>query len=266
MIKIANYDGELLSIEVSRYPDGTPLVKFPSVNRVDPDAILVSHEDFLAGMFLSDVIKDRGGPQSFSLALPFIPGARQDRINSEGDYLFTLKSVARMINDRSFRRVAVVDPHSNVAPALINRCVQYPMENLYSRLKGYKFDGVISPDAGATKRAELAAKVLGIPVIQAGKKRDVATGKLTGFEVPKLDFSKRYVVVDDICDGGGTFLGLQAESGTPYLSLFVTHGLFTKGTKILTDVFENVITTDTVKGPREGVEEFPVLQELLQYA
>lgn len=266
MIIVHNLYGDSAKAEVKRYPDGTPLVKLDNTPWL-PDSITVSHEDFLAGMFLVDALTERGNGKIHGLILPFIPGARQDRLNSEGDALFTLKSVARMINNRNFDRVVVVDPHSSAAPALINRCIQYPMENLYSRLRGFKFDGIIAPDSGATKRAELASKVLGIPVIQASKVRDVRTGNLMGFSVPVLDSAKRYVIIDDICDGGGTFLGLAgAMTERPKVSLFVTHGLFTQGTKKLTDVFETVITTDTVTGPREGVEEFPVVQELINYA
>lgn len=271
---IGNYYGRhTVELTARSYPDGSPMVKGDIRGWKEVYAITITYNDFVAGMFLVDALRERGISVG-SLILPFIPGARQDRINEEGDLLFTLKGVSRMINERDFKRVVVVDPHSSVSPAMIDRCVQYPMGELYSRLKGFGFDGIIAPDAGATKRAELASKVLGIPVIQASKTRDVATGKLTGFNCPYVASSARYVIVDDICDGGGTFVGLAssiqknrtADQWEPKLSLFTTHGLFTQGTKKLTDVFETAITTDTVAGPREGIEEFPVVQELINYA
>jgi hypothetical protein len=53
------------------------------------------------------------------------------------------------------------------------------------------------------------------------------------------------VIVDDICDGGGTFLGLAARLGEQdagLLTLCVTHGLFTKGVMPLLDVFDRIYT------------------------
>jgi ribose-phosphate pyrophosphokinase len=44
-------------------------------------------------------------------------------------------------------------------------------------------------------------------------------------------------MVDDICDGGMTFIKIAEALTTQYnikeLSLYVSHGLFTKGTEVL---------------------------------
>ena len=50
-------------------------------------------------------------------------------------------------------------------------------------------------------------------------------------------------MVDDICDGGGTFLGLAdalAACGAGPLTLAVTHGLFTRGRGDLAKVFDRI--------------------------
>lgn len=54
-----------------------------------------------------------------NLCMPYIPHARQDR--NVSNRLFTLKYFAEAINAMNFNRVFVLDPHSDVAMALINR-------------------------------------------------------------------------------------------------------------------------------------------------
>ena len=97
-----------------------------------------------------------------------------------------------------------------------------------------------------------------MPVIQAWKRRDTATGKLTGFDFDQFAMSRiaedviapRFLVVDDLCDGGGTFIGLATEINYTMeerinLDLYVTHGLFSKGTTDLLKLYEIIYTTDS---------------------
>jgi ribose-phosphate pyrophosphokinase len=243
------------------YPDNTPVVdleyawnKFAGNEKnyliSRPDSL---HE-FVTHMFVADSFAERGSAIS-NLIVPRIPGARQDRIKWEGDWLFTLKSVAKMINDRNFAKVVTLDPHSLATTALIDR-VFVPEINLPSLFLGRVYDrcqyaGIIAPDLGASKRAQDVGKQFGLPVFQAGKTRDPATNKLSGFHFyDKLIPDSHYLVVDDLCDAGGTFIGLAQEAHKVYgvtLDLFVTHGLFTKGTATLLQHYKNLIATDSVE-------------------
>jgi ribose-phosphate pyrophosphokinase len=82
---------------------------------------------------------------------------------------------------------------------------------------------------------------------------------LEGFRVYEDDLQgKDCLIVDDICDGGGTFIGLAKElkkhnAGNLYLS--VSHGIFSKGLKELNQYFTNIFTTDSFKTIDEGVEQ-----------
>jgi ribose-phosphate pyrophosphokinase len=88
-------------------------------------------------------------------------------------------------------------------------------------------------------------------VVECSKSRDVKTGKLTGFKVYAEDLEgKDCLIVDDICDGGGTFIGLAGElkkknAGNLYLA--VTHGIFSKGFEELEKCFDKIFTTDSFK-------------------
>ena len=83
-----------------------------------------------------------------------------------------------------------------------------------------------------------------MPIIRADKIRDTMTGALSGFEVYADDLTgKDVVILDDLCDGGGTFIGLAKklrEKGAAKITLYVTHGMFTKGVKDLLIYIEEV--------------------------
>ncbi len=259
------------TIDINQYPDGMPLI---TARPVDIKRILIrpnNLSDFMAAMFWIDARHERGFSTP-ELIIPYFPGARQDRLNLTGDYLFTVKSIAKEINMRFFPGVTIVDPHSEVAPALIDRCRVVSTHNYISIPEG-KYRAIISPDAGAEKRAGKVAQKLGIPLLHAWKTRNVTTGVITGFGFEPITYGdSKLLIVDDICDGGGTFTGLadaisddRKQTGGPRikLDLFVTHGMFTKGTEILTTRFGHVYCTDSVDGPRENIIEIPICDKLL---
>jgi len=256
-ITIGNRWAEKVPLKLGQYPDHTPVVDLEEAwNTVGmrPDYILVkpnSLDEFITAMMVVDSFAARGGKVK-NLILPYIPGGRQDRQKWEGDWLLTLRFVAKMINERSFDKVITLDPHSIATEAQIDRLhvADDEMVHMYRYAKGFGIDAVIAPDLGAAKRAERVANIIGVPVFTATKKRDPATNKLSGFHfVDTLIPDQHYLIVDDICDAGGTFLGLAEEANKVYdveLSLLVTHGLFTKGDELLNKVFKHVITTDSI--------------------
>lgn len=264
--------GAIHEISISQYPDGLPLIRRPVPTAIERVLLRpTSLSDFVAAMFWIDAYTQRGRAVPH-LILPFVPGARQDRLNDGGDYLFTAKSVANMINARNFPSVTAVDPHSDVTPALIDRCRVVHVSD-FVKVPAGKYAAVISPDAGAEKRASAVARKLGVPLLHAWKTRHVDTGQITGFGVEPfplaLGDSPRLLVVDDICDGGGTFIGLadicQAETaGSVDLHLFVTHGVFSKGTDELKKYYSHIYCTDSIIGDRPGVFEIDVCRQLVE--
>jgi ribose-phosphate pyrophosphokinase len=88
-------------------------------------------------------------------------------------------------------------------------------------------------------------------VLECSKHRDVKTGQLSGFKVQSDDMQGRdCLIVDDICDGGGTFLGLAEAlkaKGAGRLYLAISHGIFSKGVEPLTTVFDHIFTTDSIR-------------------
>ena len=272
--------GGTTEVDFAEYPSGEPLIRFNPSKIVYTEGLkyggkklLVRPQtmnQFVAAMFFIDSYADRFGDVP-ELILPFVPGARQDRkMDDGGDFLFTAKSVAKMINVRNFPSVTIIDPHSDVISGLIDRSVVITPAQIFNAVNKsplaanpllplYKiekeFTGIIAPDSGATKRAMGMAKRLDIPLYVGGKTRETKTGKITNFWIHDLPSNGHFLIVDDICDGGGTFVGLADEiekiSLKIELSLYVTHGLFTKGLESLKPHFKHIISTDSVVGTKE---------------
>ena len=121
---------------------------------------------------------------------------------------------------------------------------------------------LISPDAGAYKKTERLATALGVPVVVATKYRSVVDGSLAAPDVLGDVRGKVCVIVDDICDGGGTFLNL-AESltaaGAAECHLFVSHGIFSKGYDALLARFASIGTTNAFRDASEYPDTITVI-------
>lgn len=240
------------------YPDGQPVVDWSQIGYRPYRMNLRSSsvDALMCAMWIADAWAERGYPIN-TLVVPCLPGARQDRLSQQGDFLFGAKSVAREINMRNFARVICYDAHSDVMPGLIDRCIALePAAAVECGLVTFEnpISFVIAPDAGAAKRASKVAKVLGVPVVQAWKTRDPQTNKLAGFGIEDITTlargsAQRGLVVDDICDGGWTFVGLGDYIKTRWpqvdIQLYVSHGYFAKGLDQLKAVYSKAYTTNT---------------------
>ena len=57
-----------------------------------------------------------------------------------------------------------------------------------------------------------------------------------------------YVIVDDLCDGGGTFIGIAKdlrERGARRVFLIVTHAIFSKGLEPFRGLLDRVYCTNS---------------------
>ena len=191
--------------------------------------------------------------RAIDLFIPYFPAARQDRVMVPGEPL-SVKIYADIINALQLNKVTVFDPHSEVTPALLNNCdvisnhlfIGKVITHIGSDLK------LISPDGGALKKIYKTSTHLGgMEVIECSKSRDVKTGNLSGFKVYHEDLNGAdCLIVDDICDGGGTFIGLaealkKKNAGNIYLA--VSHGIFSHGFDELKASIKTIFTTDSFR-------------------
>ena len=203
------------------------------------------------------------------LILPCFPAARQDRVMQKGEPL-SVKVYAQLINTANFASVTILDPHSEVTSALLNNVRVISNHQFVQQCLLQCADyQLVAPDVGALKKAYQLAKFLGgKEVLVCNKKRDTSTGKLSGFTVYADDLQgKTCVLVDDICDGGGTFIGLAKElkkKGAGHLILIVTHGIFSKGFEELAAHFQHIYTTNSFADVAHSlVTQIPLDERLL---
>lgn len=189
------------------------------------------------------------------LMVPYLPGARADH----ADFVpFGTGVYADLINSLRVDQVICFDPHSPVMPGLIDNVTvihsaalvrQHIVGRADQDMTAQRYAGIIAPDKGAVARAQAVADACHLPLYKAEKHRDPDTGKLSGFGCEPLPAEGKLLVVDDICDGGGTFRGLAASTGLPKerLGLFVSHGVFSGAAPGLHESFGEIWTTDSFR-------------------
>lgn len=247
--------GKEIEHESFFFSGGEPHIKIKSEVAADNVSIthrLNSFNDVGMVLVAVDALR-RVGVKDIELLIPYFPAARQDRVMVKGEAL-SVKVYAELINGLKLQEVKIFDPHSEVAPALLENCQVINNHKFIEQvmLQLPKDIYLVSPDAGALKKIhKLAMYLEDYEVLECGKSRDVRTGALSGFKVPVADLGKRdCLIVDDICDGGGTFMGLAEElkkSNAGNLYLAVSHGIFSKGLEALLEKFEMIFTTDSIQ-------------------
>lgn len=232
-------NGEPLNI--TQFPDGTTQVwKLDMRHFTSDEAAVVrwkfeSEAEVMHLAQLAFLLQGNGVP-SF-LDIEFLPYARQDK-QIANDATFALRPFAMLLNAMPWDVIAIWDPHSTVALDLIQRShARYYTNEAKAAFARSESTVLCLPDAGAS--AKYGPMFRGLPIAHAEKKRDQASGYLvTGDLSGEPVNGRRVLIVDDICDGGATFIGLASrlrEAGATAVSLFVSHGIFSRGVKALTD-------------------------------
>ena len=203
-------------------------------------AYITDSDDIMELLMLVDAMR-RAGAKHLKLFCPYVPYARQDRVMNPGETL-GIKVFTDLINQCNFEQVEVWDVHSDVTTALLNNVVNIPQEAFLEALpkKALANTILVAPDAGANKKTLKVAQALGLEMVRADKVRDTKTGAITDTVVYCDNVGdKNFLIVDDICDGGRTFIELAKKLRpltTGKIYLYVTHGIFSKGL----DVFDEI--------------------------
>jgi ribose-phosphate pyrophosphokinase len=229
-------------------------------------ARIKNSEDFMALVLLVNAVSLLDYNGRVDLVLPYLPYSRADRSFGVGD-CFGLQAFGDIVNSLCVDQVYTVDVHSDKAPECLSCLVNVSPLTLIARtidVIGAVWDlAIVLPDKGAD-RYELSSLMQNI--YHCDKIRDEKTGKLLGFTVPQeIKRHKKALIVDDICDGGGTFIGIAKELQGVELYLYVTHGIFSKGTEELLKYFTKIFSTDSFStADVEGVTKFPCMPLLLE--
>lgn len=170
-----------------------------------------------------------------SLYMPFLPYGRQDKaITNESTFaLITFGEVIAHFFQKE--NVTTLDAHSKNLGMLdfftnISPDIKHAIRKTGSHI-------ICFPDKGASERGY---DIGPLPSFNLHKARDPLTGEINGLDCSlPLDLNNcKVLICDDICDGGRTFIEaahLLYGMGAMEVNLYTTHGLYTKGIKVLFD-------------------------------
>lgn len=193
------------------------------------------------------------------LYIPYLPYARGDRVFEKGNPNPLAVFMQRLMS-LEFDSITVCDIHNKSAtdiyhsPKLTEKTQLNCFKDSVIRWdfnpkRGRVWDYVIAPDKGSKNKVKTTANWLGIPVIQADKKRDLTTGRIIETALSdELQEGSRVIIVDDIMDGGGTFIPLAQklrDQGCT-VDLYVTHLIASKGLDLFKGLIDNIYCYHTV--------------------
>lgn len=249
--------GEFIKPQFDNYPDGTMKIDVAQADKCEKVEIRWLYENETEQMqlfFIASNLKERFPKAEMKLFMPYLPNARMDRVHSDTE-VFTLKYFCRFINAIGFDKVTVLDVHSSVGAALLDRCENLsPAPYIGKAMEAAGFepdnDYLFFPDEGAMKRysSMFTVKHAGFGI----KKRDWSTGKILGLDVDGDDPAGRNIfIIDDICAYGGTvFYSAQKlkELGCKDINVYFSHceNSIEKGKLFGCGLIKNIYTTNSI--------------------
>ena len=249
-------------VEEFTFPDGQPHLKMLQF----PENVTVRIRNPVDLFKVMQMIWIYDG-RPLNLRILYLMAGRMDRALSENEPA-TLHDVTSLLNIALWRwnghcGVGVFCQHSAVtANRLAIPFEPDPSEDSFfdtgilncilgydsSLIKGGRYEtrnvthSLVYPDKGACDRFASGYKFpswhqTAEPVVLS-KKRELATGKILGMEIVSGTPGECCIIVDDLCDGGATFIGAAKclrEAGAKFVGLVVAHGIFSKGLDVLFD-------------------------------
>ena len=249
-------------ISINGYPIGTNCypnnerileipVMLPFAEKFTIDFKYTTDIDISILMMAKRYIDDKFNNPEVTLIIKYVPYSRMDR-NIKG-YMFSLKYFCKIINDLNFYKVMVLDAHSNVTTALLDRCVELDVNQyIYKVLNNVHVDYIFYPDAGSMTRYSKTLKT-GQSYFYGNKKRDLTNGQIISYELvdcPDIQ-GKDILIIDDLCAKGFTFYNAGQklkEKGANNIYLYVSHceDSIYKGELIKSGLMDKVFTTNSI--------------------
>lgn len=273
MIKINGYELE----EESIFPGGEVHIKLPDigfrVTFITVEAKIRSSDDIMKLIMIKDALDRQHKGTAVALHMFYFPYARQDRVCNSRE-AFSLEAFIKIIDSLNFCQIVTFDLHSGEVKRLIHtpiveRTSVDVFNSLYQIRKDYfsKFI-LVAPDAGAHNKTRELANSLNAMYITANKERGLGSVSYdrwlsTEWYLNLKNTKSKFLIVDDICDGGATFIELAKvlKPVAETIELYVTHGIFSKGLQPLFGAgIDKIYTTKSITtlNNSEGLEVWEI--------
>ena len=240
---------------IYNYPDsekhivlhGTDWNKYSKINVVTRIALM---DDLFILLQVNQILQHEGVKINI-LTILYLLGARCDRRFSLGEAI-DADIIQQLIGKISVECISFLDPHS------INKknFDFIPSEKIVTRytlirktLDLYRYN-ICYSDEGAARRH--SSELNPHPACLMGEKHRKPDGiSIKLIESIRLDTDYPILVIDDLCDGGGTFAALANELDAIYpdfkREIWVTHAIQKSGIELLASKYNKVYITNSYK-------------------
>lgn len=227
------------AIEPTIFPDKTSQIwNIPRTTNIEHEILWLfeGEAEFMWLAQLTSLLRRMNPFCDLYLEMPYLPYARQDKYICNNE-CFSLTVFAKLLNYLKFKQIFVTDVHSHIAKDRIKKLRNIKPDDQILHAKSEVLPQIICyPDIGAFWRYYNGEDEI---CITGQKERDPSTGKITNYTLDgSISHGSKVLIIDDICDGGATFImlaDLLFKDGASEVSLYVTHGLFSKGIRVLRD-------------------------------
>lgn len=242
-IKVSNLifskygDGEakssLHSLKIEKFSDGEILPKFnKSVREKEVIFIqsLTSAHVIMETLLTCDAAK-RAGCKNFTLVSPYLGYSRQDKI----DHLrapIGSKLLADILEKSGIMKLITIDLHASSIQGFYNIPVIHINGNrvFIDYIKSLNLENIclVAPDQGAIKKVSDFHKAFPESSFSMINKKRIKPNEVHSMELMGSVYGKNVVLLDDICDTGGTLSkasDLLLENGAQSVRAICTHGL-----------------------------------------
>lgn len=255
ILNLANLEKSDIKYSISRFPDGEiqiTLGEFSRKDEIEVKCRITSAEELFILMQVADILRRHG--MRFSISIYYLMGMRMDRV-MDFNRPFTLRMVVDILDSLCATSIAIFCPHSEVTTQLFRKTEVIPLLPIkWCEEEKYFWDEcqVVLPDAGAVKR--YFRENVPSDIIIGEKVRDVKTGEILSIKVRNpeaIDGRWPLIMIDDLCDGGGTFVGLanaiREVRPDAVINIAVDHMVNPKGIENLSKNFNHVFFTNSYK-------------------
>lgn len=261
-----SYNSEV-KYELTTFPDGEPHIKFlEDIDRKDSYNVvcrITNPTELFVVMQVGHILKRQG--VLFNLTILYLMSMRMDRVINFNE-AFTLEIVANMINSFDAEHVYIFEAHSDRTFKLIKNSEPYYALNMnsdYNKMREDLYESensvICYPDHGAYERYSkdfypTSAYLCMNKVRDLENKGAIKSMEISEIHLPFMteDEVKQITIIDDLCDGGGTFCWaasiLRERFGKDVkLNIFIKHLVNPVGLEKLINSFDNVYITDSYK-------------------
>lgn len=250
LLDLNNPNESEIEYKINNFPDGHKHIQlygnFNKYQKIDVKCRICNGDDLFLLMQVADIVQ-RNEMEINELFITYLFTARCDRVFSIGE-AFDLQIVGNSLRNIA-KKIKILDLHSDRLKQFldyedVSKAIMIQKEFVENLRYSICF-----PDEGAWKRygSDKKKEFVFEKIRKDNGKIEVSLTNMSDH----LSYDVPILVVDDLCDGGGTFLAIENWfHGKPRnytRNLFVTHAIQKQGIERVAAVYDKVYITNSYK-------------------